>query len=489
MTEESDDLVRQRRRKLDALRTRGVEPFPSRVERTITCGEAVAAFERLEGQTVSVAGRLMNRRIMGRAAFAPLVDGTGEIQLFLRENVLGAAEYEAFKDLYDNGDFVGATGTLMKTRTGEVSVEATRLTMLAKALRPLPEKWHGLTDVEKRYRQRYLDLIVNPEARRVFQIRARTISALRKFLENRGFLEIETPVLQPLYGGAMARPFTTFHNSLERDLYLRIAVELYLKRAIVGGLDKVFEIGRVFRNEGVDTVHNPEFTLLESYEAFASYLDVMAMVEEMIPWVAHTVLGTTTVTYEGHAIDLRPPWQRITLREAIKRETGVDVEAHREPGELYRQVAHLGLEIQPASPRGKIIDELLSAKVEPKLIQPTFVMDYPVELSPLAKRKADNSNLVERFEAYAGGMELANAFSELNDPDDQRARFLQQIEARAAGDVEAHVMDEDYVEALEHGMPPTGGLGIGVDRLVMFLTDQQSIREVILFPQLRSGRG
>jgi lysyl-tRNA synthetase class 2 len=287
----------------------------------------------------------------------------------------------------------------------------------------------------------------------------------------------------------MARPFTTFHNALERDLYLRIAVELYLKRVIVGGLDKVYEIGRVFRNEGVDTVHNPEFTLLESYEAYASYLDVMAMVEEMVPWVAHTVLGTTTVTHQGRSIDLRPPWQRITLREAIKRETGVDVERYRDAGELYRQVAHLGLEIQPTSPRGKIIDELLSAKVEPKLIQPTFVLDYPVELSPLAKRKPDNPNLVERFEAYAGGMELANAFTELNDPDDQRARFLQQIEARAAGDVEAHVMDEDYVEALEHGMPPTGGLGIGVDRLVMFLTDQQSIREVILFPQLRSGRG
>ena len=489
MTEESDELVRQRRRKLDELRARGVEPYPARVTRTIGCGEAVAAFDRLEGQEVAVAGRLMSRRIMGKASFGHLADSTGEIQLFLRENVLGAADYEAFKDLYDLGDVVGAIGKLMRTRTGEVSVEATKLAMLAKALRPLPEKWHGLTDVEKRYRQRYLDLVVNPAARRVFQIRARTISALRKFLENRGFIEIETPVLQPLYGGAMARPFTTFHNALERDLYLRIAVELYLKRAIVGGLDKVFEIGRVFRNEGIDTVHNPEFTLLESYEAYASYLDVMAMVEEMIPWVAHTVLGTTTVTHQGQSIDLRPPWQRITLREAIKRETGVDVEAYREAGELYRQVAHLGLEIQPTSPRGKIIDELLSAKVEPKLIQPTFVLDYPVELSPLAKRKPDDPNLVERFEAYAGGMELANAFTELNDPDDQRARFVQQIEARAAGDVEAHVMDEDYVEALEHGMPPTGGLGIGVDRLVMFLTDLQSIREVILFPQLRSGRG
>jgi lysyl-tRNA synthetase class 2 len=425
---------------------------------------------------------------MGRASFAPIVDGTGRIQLFLREDTLGPVAYATFKDHFDVGDFVGGTGTLMKTRTGEVSVEVRELTLLSKSLRPLPEKWHGMTDVEKRYRQRYLDLAVNPTARRIFQVRSAVISALRRFLESRGFIEIETPVLQPLYGGALAHPFTTHHRALDRDLFLRIATELYLKRAIVGGLDKVFEIGRVFRNEGIDTTHNPEFTVLESYEAYADYHDVLAMVEEMIPWVAHEVVGTTTITYGDHTVDLRPPWRRVTLREAIREQTGIDVEAYPEAAELYRQVAGLGLEVTPASSRGKIIDELLSTKVEPTLIQPTFLLDYPVELSPLAKRSPRNPALVERFEAYAGGMELANAFSELNDALDQRARFLEQAAARASGDEEAHVLDEDYIEALEHGMPPTGGLGVGVDRLVMLLTDQQSIREVILFPQMRTLR-
>jgi lysyl-tRNA synthetase class 2 len=483
----ADDLVQQRLRKLEALRARGVEPYPTTFVRTAVNGEAVAEFERLAGQEVSVAGRILSRRIMGRASFCHIADGTGSLQLFLKEDLLGKDEYGAFRDLYDLGDFVGATGSLMKTRSGEVSVEVRSLEMLAKALRPLPEKWHGLTDVEKRYRQRYLDLIVNPEARRIFQIRSRTISALRRFLENRGFIEIETPVLQPLYGGAMARPFKTYHNALERDFFLRIATELYLKRAIVGGLDKVFEIGRVFRNEGVDTTHNPEFTLFESYEAYASYADVMAMVEEMIPWVAHTVLGSTTITYAGQTIDVRPPWQRLSLRQAILDRTGVDIVATTDRDELYRQVAPLGLPIEPTSPRGKIIDELLSTKVEPTLIQPTFLIDYPVELSPLAKRKPDDPRFVERFEAFVGGVEVGNAFTELNDSLDQRVRFLDQLDARAAGDEEAHVLDEDFIEALAHGMPPTGGLGIGVDRLVMLLTDQQSIREVILFPHLRVG--
>jgi lysyl-tRNA synthetase, class II len=484
-----DELVRQRRRKLDELRARGIEPYPASVRRSITNGEAVARFEELADQDVAVVGRIVGqRRIMGKLAFCHIADGTGSIQLMLRENVLGAEQYEVFKDLYDTGDIVGATGRLTKTKTGEVSVEVRQLTMLAKALRPLPEKWHGLSDVEKRYRQRYLDLIVNPEARRVFRIRSATVSALRKFFEGRDFIEIDTPVLQPLYGGALARPFTTYHNELERELYLRIATELYLKRAIVGGLDRVFEVGRVFRNEGVDTTHNPEFTVLESYEAYANYLDVLAMVEEMTPWVAHAVLGTTELCYQGQAIDLRPPWRRVTLRQAILERTGVDFEAFPDAAELYRQVAHLGLEVTPTSTRGKIIDELLSAKVEPNLIEPTFLLDYPVELSPLAKRKPDNPRLVERFEAFVGGIEIANAFTELNDPLDQRTRFLGQIEARAAGDLEAHVLDEDYLEAMEHGMPPTGGLGVGVDRLVMLLTDQRSIREVILFPALRALR-
>jgi lysyl-tRNA synthetase class 2 len=423
---------------------------------------------------------------MGRASFCHIADGTGRIQLYLKEDVLGADAYGTFRDLYDLGDVVGATGQLMKTKKGEISVEVRELTLLAKSLRPLPEKWHGLTDVEKRYRHRYLDLIANPHVKRIFQVRSATVSALRRKFEERGFMEIETPVLQPIYGGAMARPFTTFHNSLERQLYLRIATELYLKRAIVGGLDKVFEIGRVFRNEGIDSTHNPEFTVLESYEAYASYVDVMDMVEAMIPAVALTVLGTTVITYRGETIDLGLPWRRITLRDAIADRTGIDIEEHPDRDDLYRKVSSLGLPIEPTSPRGKIIDELLSSKVERTLIQPTFLVDYPIELSPLAKRKPWHPELVERFEAFVGGIEIANAFTELNDSLDQRSRFLQQIEAREAGDEEAHVLDEEFIETLEHGMPPTGGLGIGVDRLVMLLTDQESIREVILFPSLRS---
>jgi lysyl-tRNA synthetase class 2 len=481
-----DDLVRQRLRKLEELRARGIEPYPTTFQRSVVNGEAVTEYDRLAGQEVSVAGRILSRRIMGRISFCHIQDGTGRIQLFLKEDVLGPEQYATFRDLYDIGDFVGATGPLVKTRTGEVSVQARTLILLAKSLRPLPEKWHGLTAVESRYRKRYLDLIVNPEVRRIFQVRSATVSGLRRFLEARGFIEIETPVLQPLYGGAAARPFKTYHNALDSELFLRIATELYLKRAIVGGFDKVFEIGRVFRNEGIDTTHNPEFTVLESYEAYASYVDVMAMVEEMIPWVANEVLGTTSLPYQGQTIDLRPPWKRITLRDAILQCTGVDVEAASDRDELYRQVAGLGLPIEPTSPRGKIVDELLSAKVEHTLIQPTFLVDYPVELSPLAKRKPGRPDLVERFEAFIGGMEIANAFSELNDALDQRARFAQQLEARAGGDEEAHLFDEDFIEALEHGMPPTGGLGVGIDRLAMLFTDQKSIREVILFPHMRT---
>ncbi len=484
--ESVNDLVAQRLRKLEELRARGIEPYPTTFRRSMANAEAVGDFERLEGQDISVAGRIVSRRIQGKVSFCHIADGTGRIQLFLKQDLLGSAEYDVFRELYDLGDFVGATGRLMKTRMGEVSVEANQVVLLAKALRPLPEKWHGLTDVEKRYRQRYLDLISNPTARRIFQMRSAIVSALRRQYEERGFIEIETPVLLPLYGGASARPFKTFHNALDRELFLRIATELYLKRAIIGGLDKVFEIGRVFRNEGVDTTHSPEFTLLESYEAYANYEDVMAMVEEMIPAVARGVLGTTTLTYQGNTIDVAPPWRRLPLRDAILEQTGVDIEACTDRDELYRQVAGMGLAIEPTSPRGKIIDELLSSKVEPTLIQPTFLVDYPVELSPLAKRKPDNPRFVERFEAFIGGIEVANAFTELNDSIDQRARFMEQLAARAAGDDEAQLLDEEFIEALEHGMPPTGGLGTGIDRLVMLLTDQVSIREVILFPHLRT---
>jgi lysyl-tRNA synthetase class 2 len=486
--DEVDDLMLPRLRKLAELRSRGIDPYPATYRRSGAAADIVNGFDRLAETEVSVAGRIVSRRIMGRASFSHLQDGSGRIQLYLKEDVLGTEAYSAYRELYDLGDFVGATGRLMKTRAGEVSVEARQLTMLAKSLRPLPEKWHGVSDVEIRYRQRYLDLIANPDARQVFRLRSAIVSALRGVMESRGFIEIETPVLQPIYGGATARPFSTYHNELDQHLYLRIATELYLKRAIVGGLDKVFEIGRIFRNEGIDTTHNPEFTTLESYEAYADYLDVMAMVEEVVAAVAQKALGTTSVSHAGTPIDLPPPWRRVTLRDAILEQTGVDIEATLDREALYRQAVAAGVPLEPSAPRGKIIDELLSVKVEPTLIQPTFIVDYPVELSPLAKLKPGSSQFVERFEAYAGGVEIANAFTELNDPIDQRARFQAQVAAGLAGDEEAHVLDEEFVEALEHGMPPTGGLGIGIDRLVMLLTDQQSIREVVLFPQLRTPR-
>ncbi len=481
----ADDLLQIRRGKLERLREAGVDPFPARFGRTHSTAEAVAEFDTLAGKEIGVAGRMVSRRVMGRASFAHLQDGEGRLQIYVKQDFVGPEAYGRFRELVDTGDFVGVTGTLFRTRTGEITLEVHTLAVLAKSLRPLPEKWHGLTDVEARFRQRYLDLISNPETVELFKIRTRLISAIRRFLDARGFVEVETPVLQAIYGGAAARPFRTHYNALERDYYLRIATELYLKRLIVGGLDKVYEIGRVFRNEGVDVKHNPEFTLLESYEAYADYQDVMTMVEEMIPRAAEEALGTRVLERDGETIDLTPPWRRMTLRDAILEHTGVDFEAYPDQPSLHERVKDLGLPITPTSPRGKIIDELLSS-IERHLVQPTFLMDYPVELSPLAKRKTDNPRLVERFEAFAGGVEVANAFSELNDPDDQRARFREQAANRALGDEEAHQVDDDFVLALEHGMPPTGGLGIGIDRLLMFLTGRHSLREVILFPQLRT---
>jgi len=481
----ADDLVEVRRGKLERLREAGVDPFPTRFDRTHTTAEALAGLESLVGQEISVAGRMVSRRVMGRASFAHIQDGEGRLQIYVKQDVVGPAAYSLFRELVDTGDVLGVRGTLFRTRTGETTLEVHGLEILAKSLRPLPEKWHGLTDVEARYRQRYLDLISNAESVELFRVRTHLISAIRRFLDKRGFLEVETPVLQSVYGGATARPFRTYYNALERDYYLRIATELYLKRLIVGGFEKVYEIGRVFRNEGVDVKHNPEFTLLETYEAYADYQDVMAMVEEMIPQVAEESLGTRVLERDGLRIDLAPPWRRMTLRDAVREHTGVDFEEHPDQASLYRRVKDLGLPIAPTSPRGKLIDELLSS-MERHLVQPTFLVDYPVELSPLAKRKPDNPHLVERFEAFAGGVEIANAFSELNDPEEQRARFLEQAANRAAGDEEAHQLDDDFVLALEHGMPPTGGLGIGIDRLLMFLTGRRSLREVILFPQLRS---
>ena len=481
-----DELLQVRLAKAEKLREAGVDLYPARFKRTHTTAEALAACESLGETPITVAGRIVARRVMGRASFCHIQDGSGRLQIYLKQDIVGPEKYSEFRDLYDIGDHIGVSGKLFLTRTGEITVEVASLTMLSKSLRPLPEKWHGLSDVEARFRQRYLDLIVNPEARRVFEVRSKVITAMRRFLDGRGFVEVETPVLQPLYGGATARPFKTFYNALDREFYMRIATELYLKRLVVGGMDRVYEIGRVFRNEGVDVKHNPEFTLLETYEAYADYGDVMDMVEQMIPYIAEQALGTRIIERGGQQIDLTPPWRRVSIREAIREASGVDFEDYSDQASLYERVKGMGLPIEPRSPRAKIIDELLSRFVEPNLIQPTFITDHPVELSPLAKKRSDNPRLVERFEAFAGGYELANAFSELNDPIDQRARFDQQLDALAAGDEEAHQMDEDYILALEHGMPPTGGLGVGVDRLTMFLTGQDSLREVILFPQLRA---
>ena len=423
---------------------------------------------------------------MGRATFAHIADGSGRIQIYLRQDVLGPEGYDLFRREFDIGDFIGVTGHLFRTRMGEITLQVKAFTMLAKSLRPLPEKWHGLKDVEIRYRQRYLDLIANEEVRQLFVTRTRVVTAMRRFLDGRGFIEVETPILQPLYGGATARPFETYHHALEQKLYLRISDELYLKRLIIGGYERVYEIGKDFRNEGISTKHNPEFTMMECYQAYADYHDMMTLTEEMIAFIAKEVLGTTRITYQGHEINLTPPWRRIPLRQAILDEAGIDIEAHPSLESLRQAIAERGLRVDSKPTWGKQVDELFSEYVEPGLIQPTFIFDYPVELSPLAKKKPDAPHLVERFEPFIGGLEMGNAFSELNDPLDQRARFIELAKGREMGDEEVHPIDEDFVTALMYGMPPTGGLGIGVDRLVMLLTDKASIREVILFPQLRT---
>ncbi len=485
--EKLSDLEKQRYLKLERIKARGIDPYPPRVRRTHTAAEAISEFEagKSAGE-ISLAGRLMSVRVMGKSTFAHIEDGSGRIQIYLRQDSLGEEAYEFFKRDFDIGDFIGVTGELFRTRTGEITLQVNSFKMLAKSLHPLPEKWHGLKDVETRYRQRYLDLIANKEVREIFVIRARIVTALRRFLDERGFLEVETPVLQPIYGGAAARPFVTYHNVLDQELYLRISDELYLKRLIIGGYERVYEIGKDFRNEGVSHKHNPEFTQLEFYQAYADYNDVMEMAEEMISYVAQEVLGTTRITYQGSEIDLSPPWRRLSLREAIKEESGIDYEEYPDAQSLYQAIKAIGGDVEPKENRGKLIDTLLSNYVEPKLIQPTFLIDYPVEISPLAKRKPGHPDTVERFEGFVGGMEICNAFTELNDPLDQKERFLAQRRAYAAGDQEAHQMDTDWLTALSYGMPPTGGFGMGIDRLTMLLTDQVSIREVILFPHLRT---
>jgi len=494
MTTRLDRITQQRREKLERLRGNGINPYPHRYQRSHTTQETAYLLEQNEaGQAeekqVNVAGRIMAIRQMGKSAFADIRDGAGKIQLlFQNMDKYPAEQSQLFKEL-DIGDFIGVEGQVLRTRTGEPTVHVNRFTLLAKSLQPLPEKWHGLSDVDTRYRQRYLDLISNPETQITFKTRSQVINALRQFLNERGFIEVETPVLQPSPGGALARPFVTHHHALDQDFYLRIAPELHLKRLIVGGLDRVYELGRIFRNEGVSTRHNPEFTMLESYQAYADYNDVMDMLEEMVAWVSKKVMGTTKVKYGDYKIDFKPPWPRLTLREAVEQYSGIDFVTYPTADGLRDRMRDKmkarGLEVDPQKNWAKLVDELIATFVEPSLIKPTFLKDYPVSMSPLAKTKPGEDRVVERFETFAGGMEIANAFSELNDPDEQRQRFVQQQKERYEKDEESWTIDEDYLLALEYGMPPTGGLGVGIDRLVMLLTNQQSIREVILFPQLR----
>ena len=479
----------ERLAKLARLRQEGIDPYPPRVRRTHTASQAQAAFESApesEEVTTEIAGRLMSLRIMGGSTFAHLADASGRIQIYLRRDIVGEEAYDLFRRGIDVGDFVSSQGALFRTRTGEVTLRVDSWQLLAKALRPLPEKWHGLRDVETRYRQRYLDLIANEQVRGIFIARTRIITAVRRFLDQRGFLEVETPVLQPIYGGAAAEPFKTHHNALDRTLYLRIADELYLKRLIIGGFDRVYEIGHDFRNEGISTRHNPEFTMMELYQAYADYHDMMRLVEEMYSTVAKEVLGSAVITFQGNEVNLEPPWRRVTMRDAILEQSGIDIEVYTEIDDLWAAAEKRGLSLAKQPSWGKLVAKLFDACVEATLVQPTFVLDYPIDISPLSRKKPGAPRLVERFEPFIGGMECGNAFTELNDPLDQRERFAMQARAAEAGDEEAHPMDEDYLIAMEHGMPPTGGLGIGIDRMVMLFTDQSSIREVILFPQLRS---
>ncbi len=490
------EIMRVRRQKLEKLRSLGVNPYPYFFRRSHLARHVLDSYSDLEGQTVAVAGRIVSLRGHGKASFAHIADASGKIQIYVRLDQVGEQGYEVFR-LLDLGDIVGVRGEVFRTRTGEITVMVKELELLAKTLRPLPipkerisegerQVYDQFADREQRYRQRYVDLIVNPEVRDVFVKRSRIISTMRHFLDGRGYLEVETPVLQPVYGGASARPFVTHHNALDMDLYLRIADELYLKRLIVGGFDGVYEISKDFRNEGIDRFHNPEFTMMELYVAYEDYHFMMELVEEMFVTIAREVLGSTSLTYQGQRIDLTPPWRRVRLFDAIKERTGKDLYGKDEAA-LRKIAGELNVEVEEFWGSGKIIDEIFSELVEPTLVQPTFVIDYPVELSPLAKRHRDDPKLVERFEPFFAGREVGNAFSELNDPLDQRERFEAQAELRALGDEEAQMLDEDFLRALEYGMPPTAGLGVGVDRLVMIYTDQPSIRDVVFFPQMRPG--
>jgi lysyl-tRNA synthetase class 2 len=498
---EYTSLEKIRLEKIEELRAAGVEPYPTRAERTHTSAEAIAAFEAAEQSgaevKVTLAGRIRATRAMGKISFAHIEDGAGRIQLFLRTNELGQERVDFFNKMFDIGDFIQASGVMFRTKTREVTLHIHDFRLLAKAVSPLPAakdeavtdgsviRHATLEDPELRARQRYADLAVNPDVREVFRKRAAMVRALREFLDNKGFLEVETPVLQPIYGGAAARPFVTHHNELEQDMYLRISFELYLKRLLVGNLERVYEIGRDFRNEGVSFKHNPEFTQLEFYWAYADYLQVMELTEQMISYAAEDVLGRQKIKYKDHEIDFTPPWRRLELRAGLKEASGIDIAEHPKAKTLFKAIAQTGKMPDPKATRGKLIDFMLSEFLEPTLIQPTFLYDYPRDISPLAKSKPGDPLTVERFEGYAAGFELCNAFTELNDPLDQEQRFLEMGRDYAAGDEEQHPMDEDYLRAMRYGMPPNGGFGMGVDRLVMLFTDKHSIRDVLLFPALR----
>jgi lysyl-tRNA synthetase, class II len=494
---EDNELYQQRLANLAALGDLGVEVYPRTFVRTDTIEALVAAHGETTGADLeatkpetTTAGRILAVRSFGKANFLVLTDGRSRIQAYIRQDALPALGFQVFK-LLDFGDFVGVTGRVFRTRTNELTIWATGLTFLAKCLRPLPEKWHGLQDVEIRYRQRYLDLIVNPDSRQVFEVRSRVLACIRRFLDDRGFLEVETPMMQPIAGGALARPFVTHHNTLDMKLYMRIAPELYLKRLTVGGMERVYEINRNFRNEGISTQHNPEFTMLEFYWAYADYRDLMDLTEELISTVARHATGRDTCTFNGAPITLAAPYRRVSLREAAREaaaaKLGIEIPAGalRDRAQAAAIADQLGLPVAPSAGAGKLATEIFEALCESALVQPTFVYDFPTEVSPLSKQRADDPDTVERFELYIGGFEVANAFSELNDPAEQRRRFEAQLADRQHGDEEAHAMDEDYVRALEYGMPPTGGEGIGIDRLVMVLTGSPSIRDVILFPLMR----
>lgn len=485
-----DELMAQRVAKAEEMRAEGVDPYPHRVSRTHTSeqinGMVLSLPEgvtEVEGVEADVAGRVVAKRDMGKATFIDLQDGYGRVQVLLRQNSL--ENYDSLR-LIDLGDFIGAHGTPIRTRTGQPTIQATSWTMLTKALHAPPEKYHGLSDPDTRQRRRYLDLMSNEETRRTFEIRSRAVASIRRFLDSRGFLEVETPILQVSEGGAAAKPFVTHFNALDEERVLRISLELHLKRLIIGGFEKVYEIGRNFRNEGMSFKHNPEFTMIETYEAYADYNDVARMTEEMVSHVAQEVLGTTVVTFREQEIDLAPPWRRVTFSDAMREYGGPDLAEFTDADSLRGELRRRGLQVTDQMGYGKLCDEAMSHYVEPNLIKPTFLLDYPVELSPLAKRKPGNPRLVERFECFVAGFECGNAYTELNDPIDQRARFDEQLRLKAAGDDEVELVDDDFLFALEHGMPPTGGFGMGIDRFVMLLAGESSIREVILFPPVRT---